>query len=171
MDKALLIIDVQNDFVSGSLGSEYAQNTVVPNVVKLIEEFPTKNIYATLDTHLWNYAETQEGKKLPVEHCIAGTWGNQLVDEIKDKIPEEHQIFKYTFGANPEELKRLLRDYSEIHVCGLCTDICVVSNALILKALFKEKKIIIHENACGGTTKENHDAAIVTMKCCQVDII
>ena len=174
MDKALLIIDVQNDFVSGSLGSEYAQNTVVPNIKNLISEFSRSNRFATLDTHDNDkYLETPEGKKLPVKHCIEDTEGHNIVKELNRYILNDsyHRIIKKTFGAKPIELYNDFLRYDEIHICGLCTDICVVSNVLILKAIFPEKTIIVHENCCGGTSKEAHDAAITVMKSCQIDIV
>lgn len=170
MKKMLLIVDVQNDFVSGSLGSEYAQTIVAPNVVELARQFDRADIFATLDTHKENYLDTSEGKKLPVKHCIEGTWGHELIPQLYDLVKPEHCIKKNTFGVNPCILSRLFEDYDEIHICGLCTDICVVSNALILKASNPEKKIVIHANACGGTNKENHDSAIQTMKSCQLEI-
>jgi len=178
-DKALLIIDVQNDFVTGSLGSEYAKNVVVPNVVKLGREFGT-DIFITMDTHDSDYLETLEGKKLPVSHCIFGTPGHELVPEIEDLIADafshflpmlSHIIVKNTFGAEQKILTESFESYDEIHICGLCTDICVVSNALILRALFPNKIIVVHENCCGGTSKEAHDAAIKVMKSCQIDIV
>ena len=174
MNKALLIIDVQNDFVSGSLGSKYAQSAIVPNIKNLIPEFNRDDRFATLDTHDNNkYMETQEGKKLPVKHCIEDTEGHNIVKELNRYILNDshHRIIKKTFGADPMELYNDFLRYDEIHICGLCTDICVVSNALILKALFPEKMIIVHGNCCGGTSKETHDAAIATMKSCQIDIV
>ena len=178
MDKALLIIDVQNDFVTGSLGSEYAEKAVVPNIVKLCEEFNSSDIYATLDTHFSDYNETLEGKKLPVAHCISGTKGHELVEELQKILCKDsyldrisHIILKGTFGAPNDILSDTFNRYDEIHICGLCTDICVVSNALILRALFPNKPIIVHENCCGGTSKKAHDAAIITMKSCQIDIV
>ena len=179
-DKALLVVDVQNDFVTGSLGSEYANKVVVPNVVKLIEEFG-EDSFVTLDTHNPDYLETFEGKKLPVEHCIIHTPGHKLVPEVEkafEKIFSNnlaalvlHIILKETFGADQEELVDSFEDYKEIHICGLCTDICVVSNALILRALFPDKTIVVHADACGGTSKEAHEAALTVMKSCQIDIV
>lgn len=171
MKKMLLIVDVQNDFVSGSLGSEYAQTVVAPNVIDLAKQFNKSDIFATMDTHEENYLDTSEGKKLPVKHCIKNTWGHDLISELEPFVERTHCLLKNTFGYNPYTLSRLFTDYDEIHICGLCTDICVVSNALILKASNPDKKIIIHANACGGTSKENHDAAIQVMKSCQLDIM
>lgn len=170
MNKALLIIDVQNDFVSGSLGSEYAKETVVPNVIKLLKQFDIEDVYATQDTHFANYMSTSEGSKLPVEHCIKYSEGWKLVSPLNEIIPPYQRILKFTFGAKPGTLRDVFEQYGEIHICGLCTDICVVSNALILKALFPEKKIVLHTTACGGTSKENHLAAVQTMLCCQIEI-
>lgn len=171
-NKALLVIDEQVDFVTGTLGSKYAENTVVPNTVQLIKQFPKTDIYATQDTHFSEYFTTLEGKKLPVQHCMAGTSGHELVPELKDLIFDDplHQIKKVTFGANMDILLSIFMNYEEIHLCGLCTDICVVSNALILRALFPNKTIILHESCCGGTSKEAHDAAVTVMRSCQIDI-
>ena len=171
--KALLIVDVQNDFVTGSLGSEYAKDVVVPNIKNLISGFSRGDRFATLDTHDNDkYLETQEGKKLPVKHCIEDTEGHNIVKELNRYILNDshHRIIKRTFGAKSMELYNDFLRYDEIHICGLCTDICVVSNALILKALFPEKRIIIHENCCGGTSNVAHMAALTVMKSCQIDI-
>ena len=182
MKKALLIIDVQNDFVTGSLGSEYARDVVVPNIVELAKQFNKKDIYFTLDTHGENYLLTQEGIKLPIKHCIVGTEGHRLVKELDKFILKGqlnkalHIIVKDRFGAFQTDFYNMFYKpymnigYDEIHICGLVTDICVISNALILKSTFPWIKIVVHENCCGGTSKEAHDAAILVMKSCQIDI-
>lgn len=174
MNRALLVIDVQNDFVGGSLGSEYAKETVVPNILKLIKEFNRNDRFATLDTHSdENYLQTQEGKNLPVKHCIRDTEGHKIVKELNRYILNDswHRLEKNAFGARYMDFYNLLRNnYDEIHICGLVTDICVVSNTLILKSVFPETKIIVHESCCGGTSKEAHDAAIAVMRSCQVTI-
>jgi len=171
-NKALIVIDEQVDFVTGTLGSKYAEKTVVPNTVELIKQFPKTDVYATQDTHYPEYWTTLEGKKLPVQHCMAGTYGHKLVPELRDLILDDplHRITKITFGANMDILLSVFMNYDELHICGLCTDICVVSNALILRALFPDKPIILHESCCGGTTKEAHDAAVMVMRSCQIDI-
>lgn len=174
MSKALLIIDVQNDFVTGSLGSEYARDVVVPNILNLIKEFDRRDRFATLDTHFdKTYPETQEGKKLPIKHCIEDTKGHKIAKELNRYILNDsnHRIEKYTFGAPQMVLYNVFYEqYEEIHICGLVTDICVVSNALILKSLYPNSRIVVHESCCGGTSKEAHDAAITVMKSCQIDI-
>ena len=171
-NKALIIVDEQVDFVTGSLGSKYAEKEVVPNTVKLIQQFPKTDVYATQDTHYQEYWTSLEGKKLPVQHCMAGTEGHNLVPELRDLVLDDplHRIKKVTFGANMDILLSIFMNYDEIHICGLCTDICVVSNALILRALFPNKVIVLHESCCGGTTKEAHDAAVTVMRSCQIDI-
>ena len=172
--KALLIVDVQNDFVTGSLGSEYARDTVVPNIVELAKQFDKKDIYATLDTHFHGYLKTQEGKRLPVEHCISGTEGHNLVPEIEDKVINDytHRITKLVFGTSPDVLFDRFKGYNEVHICGLVTDICVIANALGFKSHthLDHIRVVVHENCCGGTSKEAHDAAIRVMKSCQIDI-
>lgn len=178
MRKVLLIIDVQNDFVTGSLGSEYAKDVVVPNIKKLIPEFKQQDRFATLDIHFDDsYLESQEGRNLPIKHCIFGTNGCKIVKELNRYILTDcaHRIIKFNFGAKSIDLYNSF-SYSiglpdEIHICGLVTDICVISNALILKSIFPERKIIVHESCCGGTSKEAHDAAIKVMKSCQIDIV
>lgn len=175
MKKALLIIDVQNDFVTGSLGSEYAKDVVVPNIVELVNQFDREDIYATFDTHFHNYLKTQEGKRLPVEHCINGTEGHNLVPELEDKVicDDKHRITKLVFGADSSILFDRFKDYNEVHICGLVTDICVVTNALGFKshAHLDKVNVVVHENCCGGTSKEAHDAAIRVMKSCQIEVI
>lgn len=179
MTKALLIVDVQNDFVTGSLGSDYARDVVVPNIKNLAKEFDYRDRFATMDTHIDNkYLETHEGKRLPVKHCIIGTRGHELVKELGRFVANEgfHRILKSQFAAPSMTLINALKKYpagyyDEIHICGLCTDICVISNALLLRSIFPETDIIVHENCCGGTSKEAHDAAILIMKNCHIDIV
>ena len=171
MKKALLIIDAQNDFVTGPLGSEYAKNIVIPNIINLIKQFKYADIYATMDTHHTNYLQTGEGKRLPIEHCIKDTQGWNLVSEIDSLVPMvPHRLVKFSFGVNQTLLFDTFVFYNEIHICGLVTDICVVTNALALRSMFPEKKIVVHENCCGGTSQEMHDAAIKVMKSCQIEI-
>ena len=181
MKKALLIVDVQNDFVTGSLGSDYARDVIVPNIKSLAKEFDYRDRYATLDSHVdKDYLNSHEGKRLPIKHCIVGTKGHDLVKEIKRMIPSDpwHMILKGQFSVSHIDLYNAFTrgcgfgcDYDEIHVCGLVTDICVISNVLALRSIFKEKDIIVHESCCAGTSKEAHDAAIKVMKSCQIDIV
>ena len=172
--KALLIIDVQNDFVTGSLGSEYAKDVVVPNIVELAKQFDKKDIYATLDTHFHGYLKTQEGKRLPIEHCMSGTSGHDLVPEIEEIVSKNiyNRIVKLMFGMNMSTLFSYFHKYDEVHICGLVTDICVITNALEFKSNthLGHIRVVVHENCCSGTSKEAHDAAIRVMKSCQIDI-
>ena len=170
MKKLLIVIDMQNDFITGSLGSPQAR-AILPNVKAKIEHYRQNGgkILFTRDTHYENYLETQEGKYLPVAHCIEGTEGH-LIADIFDT--DGCDIFdKPAFGSL--ELGQLVAkgNYNEIELCGLCTDICVVSNALILKAQLPETAITVDAKCCAGVTEESHKAALLTMKMCQVNII
>ena len=174
MKKFLVIVDMQKDFVDGALGSKEAC-AIVPAAVRKIRTFDG-GIFATLDTHFENYMETAEGRKLPVPHCIKNTEGWELDKDIaaalkgKDYVPVE----KNTFGSVdlPELIGRAAdgEEFS-IELIGLCTDICVVSNALLLKANFPEAVIAVDEKCCAGVTPEKHEAALETMRSCQIDII
>ena len=171
MKNCLIVIDMQNDFISGSLGSEDAKK-IVPKVKERIENAIADcyDLYFTKDTHPKNYLETMEGKKLPIEHCIENTPGHNICDELKDFEKNAKKIFiKYTFGC--EELPKYLSEYDNIYILGLCTDICVVSNALLIKTFYPEKNIFVEKDCCAGTSKENHEAALTVMKCCHIDII
>lgn len=170
--KALLIIDVQNDFVTGSLGSDYARDVVVPNIVELAKTFDKEDIYATMDTHFHGYLKTQEGKRLPVEHCMSDSWGQRIVPEVTGFVPIKNTIIKLQFGMKQSELYDHFYMYNEVHIVGLCTDICVITNALEFKShpQLSNIRVVVHENCCGGLTKETHDAAIRVMKSCQIDI-
>lgn len=173
MAKILIVVDMQNDFIDGSLGTKEAVATV-DNVVKEIKK-DYDFIYVTRDTHGEHYLETNEGKHLPVVHCIKDSEGWMLKKEIEDALKEKgnYQIIdKPTFGS--EELVEILKkreDVESITLVGLCTDICVVSNALLVKAAFYEKEIRVKENCCAGVTPESHEAALTTMKMCQIEII
>jgi nicotinamidase-related amidase len=165
--KTLIVIDMQNDFISGALGTPEAQ-AIVPNVKKKIEEYKARGdeIIFTRDTHQSNYLETNEGKHLPVEHCINGTYGWLIADEVN--YPEHRHINKKTFGYT---LWNYEGEFEEIELVGLCTDICVVSNALILKAQYPEIDITVDASCCAGVTPESHNAALTTMKMCQINVI
>lgn len=174
MQKILIVVDMQRDFVDGALGSKEAI-AIVPNVVKKIEDF-NGDIIVTYDTHQNNYMETQEGKHLPVPHCIKGTAGWKLDMQIEAAIQNKKCKFieKPTFGS-VELIEYLKNNYNpdelELELIGLCTDICVVSNALLLKANFLETNITVDASCCAGVTPESHNAALTTMKLCQVHII
>ena len=174
MKKILIVVDMQKDFVDGALGSKEAV-AIVDNVVKKIENFEG-DIIVTYDTHHENYAQTQEGKNLPVPHCIKGTDGWELDRKVQAAVDKKgyKAIEKLTFGSVelPEYIKANYNtDDIEIELIGLCTDICVVSNALLMKANFIETKVSVDANCCAGVTPESHNAAITTMKMCQINII
>ena len=171
MKKFLIVVDMQKDFVDGALGTKEAV-AIVPNVVKKIENFDGE-IFATLDTHFDNYMETSEGKNLPVKHCIKNTDGWLLDKEVKAALDKKSftPVEKNTFGST--DLPALIKDRAgeeelSIELIGLCTDICVVSNALILKASFPEADIKIDPECCAGVTPEAHIAAVKTMASCQI---
>ena len=174
MKKILIVIDMQNDFIDGALGTQEAQN-IVNNVINEINSFDG-DVWATLDTHSQNYLQTREGKYLPVEHCIKDTYGWELNNSILSALDKKNAriLEKPTFGSVilPKELeaKYDINDIS-VELIGLCTDICVVSNAMLLKAHFPEMNISVKESCCAGVTPEKHNAAIETMRSCQIDII
>ncbi len=174
MKKLLIVVDMQKDFVDGALGTAEAV-AIVDNVVSKIENFDG-DIIATYDTHLENYMETQEGKNLPVPHCIKGTDGWKLDAKVQAVLDKKgfKAIEKPTFGsvALPEYIKANYNPAEiEIELIGLCTDICVVSNALLMKANFLETKVSVDAACCAGVTVESHNAALLTMKMCQVNVI
>ena len=164
--KTLIVIDMQNDFIDGSLGTKEAVE-IVENVKRKIEEYKKNGdeIIFTRDTHNENYLQTSEGKKLPVEHCIKGTDGWQIKDCLM--VEGAKIIDKPSFGYTGW----CEMDFYEIEIVGLCTDICVVSNALILKALFPDVKISVDTSCCAGVTPKTHQSAIETMRMCQIDIL
>ena len=168
--KTLIVIDMQNDFVTGVLGSKEAI-AVLPNVKKKIDAYiaARDEVIFTRDTHEENYLETNEGRHLPVPHCVKGTEGWQVVKEI-DCLDCEH-IDKPTFGYihRAEQFKD--SRIPEIEIIGVCTDICVISNALILKAVFPEIDISVDASCCAGVTPATHKAALTAMKSCQIRVI
>lgn len=167
--KILLVVDMQNDFIDGALGSNEAQS-IVNNVINKIENYEKNKemIIFTKDTHNENYLQTMEGKHLPVKHCIIGTIGH----EIPEKILRGHNIIfeKNTFGSTQliDYLKTQVFD--EIEIIGLCTDICVISNALLIKAYFPNKRIFVDASCCAGVTPKSHQEALNTMAMCHIDI-
>lgn len=174
MKKILVVVDMQNDFIDGSLGSPEAVKTV-PNAIREIENFDGK-IFATLDTHYENYMETSEGKHLPVMHCVKDTLGHRINPEIRTALVKKGYlpVEKNTFGSVtlPKIIKDAFLDEElDIELIGLCTDICVVSNALMLKANFPEARISVKADCCAGVTPEKHEAALETMRSCQIEVI
>ena len=161
--KTLIVVDMQNDFIDGSLGTKEAQ-AIVPNVKKKIQEYKNRGdeIISTRDTHQSDYLDTPEGKKLLVVHCIEGTKGWQIADGLE--VEGCTYIDKPTFGWTHWNE----RTFQEIEMVGLCTDICVVSNALILKATFPSVEITVDASCCAGVTPQTHLAALETMKMCQI---
>lgn len=179
--KVLVVVDMQKDFVDGSLGTKEAV-AIVPNVVDKILKFDGDVIAVTQDTHHDNYMETQEGKKLPVMHCIKGSEGWMLAPAITAALSTQTGMVvmdffnKETFGSVEmcewlSELNAEEESIDEIEVVGLCTDICVVSNVLMMKAYMPEVPIIVDVSCCAGVTPESHAAAIKTMKACQINVI
>lgn len=173
MKNFLVVVDMQNDFVDGALGSSEAV-AIVPNVVDKIKNFDGE-IFVTLDTHFDNYMETAEGKKLPVPHCIKGTTGWELNPEVAKALEGKKYtvVEKLTFGS--VDLPKLMGQAADdeefsVELMGLCTDICVVSNALLLKAHYPENNIAVDASCCAGVTPKSHDEALATMGMCQIEI-
>ena len=172
MRKVLVVIDMQNDFIDGSLGTKEAEG-IVENVVKKITEYEPENVYATRDTHEENYLETAEGKKLPVIHCVEGTPGWEINEMVAEALGSAVIVNKPTFGSVVlAELLRAENDKEELEIelVGLCTDICVVSNALLLKAVMPEINISVDASCCAGVTPQSHEAALTTMQMCQITV-
>ena len=171
MSKLLIVIDMQNDFITGSLGSVQAQ-AIVPSVRAKIDAYKQAGdkIIFTRDTHFGDYLQTQEGRMLPIVHCIAGTDGHKIAEELDT---DDCEIFdKTSFGslALAEHIEETTHGVNEIELIGLCSDICVVSNALILKAQFPETAITVDSQCCAGVTEESHNAALLILKACQVGV-
>lgn len=177
MRNILIVIDMQNDFVTGALGSQDAQN-ILQNVRTKIETSMAQKVEVifTRDTHGEDYMQTNEGKHLPVPHCIKGTEGWQICSQLTEGLPMTCQVIdKPTFGY--VDWKNIIQSPNadgkdlQIELVGVCTDICVVSNALILKALYPEADVSVDAGCCAGVTKESHEAALRTMKSCQVEVL
>ena len=172
MRKILIVVDMQNDFIDGALGTPEAL-AIVDNVKRKIAGFPKENVIATLDTHGEDYMDTQEGRRLPVPHCIRGTEGWKIRADIAELLDGAKLYEKPTFGSTrlAEDLKELSeREAIELELVGLCTDICVVSNALLLKAAMPEVRVSVDPSCCAGVTPEKHLAALETMRSCQVEV-
>lgn len=172
--KYLIVVDMQKDFITGSLGTKEAK-AILPEVISKIKGFDGKVIF-TKDTHAEDYLDTQEGKNLPVKHCIEGEDGWRLADELEGMAVElGSRIYnKPTFGCVglAERLKEEndSTELEEIELCGLCTDICVISNAMLLKAFMPEVKISVDARCCAGVTPASHKNALEAMKMCQIII-
>ena len=173
MRKILIVIDMQNDFIDGALGTAEAVG-IVEAVKEKIRSYPATDVIATMDTHFDNYMQTQEGKYLPVPHCIRETAGWEIRPEIADLLKEAKIYEKPTFGSTQlaADLKAAAeKEEIELELIGLCTDICVVSNALLLKAQMPEVKISVDASCCAGVTPVKHEAALETMRSCQIQVI
>ena len=173
-NRLLIVVDMQNDFVSGSLGTEEAKK-IVPNVVNLVKEYKEDTFYSdiifTRDTHGRNYLNTDEGKHLPIKHCIDGTPGWCIIDELQDYAYKILNKNKFGYGNWENYIYGLPRVPHEITLVGLVTDICVITNAVLLKTLLSDIKIRVDASCCAGTTPEKHKAALEVMKSCQIEVI
>ncbi len=174
MTKILVVVDIQNDFVTGALGSKEAES-IIENACKKIRGFDG-DIYVTLDTHGEDYMKTQEGTKLPVPHCIKGTDGWKLNSEIEKSLEGKKftLIEKPTFGS--QKLAELISEkYKDeelsVELIGICTDICVISNALTIRAHNTECEITVDSSCCAGVSPEAHNAALEVMKSCLINVI
>ncbi len=173
MRKVLVVVDMQKDFIDGSLGTKEAQAIVGP-VLDKMRSYRRQDIYVTRDTHGADYLDTAEGKKLPVVHCVKGTEGWALHPGVEALAEPSRIVDKPTFGSLGlmEDLARENEaEALEIELVGLCTDICVVSNALLLKAAMPETKISVDASCCAGVTPQSHEAALTTMRMCQIDVM
>lgn len=173
MKTLLLVIDMQNDFIDGALGTKEAQ-AIVPAVIKRVREFDGDILY-TRDTHFEDYMETQEGKNLPVPHCIKGSNGWEIQEDLERlRIEKGSDVLdKITFGS--KELPAYLAEHypeglASVELVGLCTDICVISNAMLLKAFFPELPVSVTAACCAGVTPESHENALNAMKMCQIAV-
>ena len=172
MQDVLLVVDMQNDFIDGALGSADAQ-AIVPKVAEKIKSFQGR-VLCTRDTHDQEYLKTQEGVRLPVPHCVRDTHGWKLHPEIEGCV-HETPIDKPAFGSIA--VGQLLRAASKeepirsVTLVGLCTDICVISNAFLLKAFLPESEIIVDASCCAGVSRESHQTALDAMRACQITII
>jgi len=175
MSKVLIVVDMQNDFVTDALRNEEGIK-IVPKVVKRVAkaEKAGDKIIFTRDTHGKDYLETEEGKNLPVPHCVKGSKGWQIIDELSEFAAKAEIIDKVTFGSR--KLGKMLKNLNKtekidtVELIGLCTDICVISNALLAKAFLPDAHIIVDASCCAGVTPESHQTALNAMKACHVEI-
>lgn len=186
MKKVLVLVDLQNDFIDGSLGSAEAQ-AIIPNVVHKLKNTNLAEtlVLFTKDTHYQDYLQTFEGQNLPVEHCIENThgWGiNKEISSLVDSTTRlmysstsiiNSRIYKNTFGSDVlrEFLIEHANEIEELEFCGLCTDICVISNVLMARQTMPNTKITVDASCCAGVTPEKHRAALEVMKSCQINVI
>lgn len=168
MNKCILVIDMQNDFIDGALGTKEAQE-MVPRLVEKLRAEPEAALVFTQDTHHEDYLRTQEGKRLPVQHCIRGEVGWEICKSLQPFLSRAKAVVeKPAFGSM--DLPEVVKGFDEVELTGLCTDICVISNAMILKAAYPEMLIAVDASCCAGVTPESHKNALDAMKMCQVEI-
>lgn len=177
MSRMLVVVDMQNDFIDGALGTREAQE-IVPYVVEKIKACGAagERIVFTMDTHGDDYTDTQEGRNLPVPHCIKGSKGWEICDGIKAAVDlEKYKIYeKGAFGSDKFAMDLAhgaYKDVTEIEFVGLCTDICVISNAILAKTFLPETKVVVDAECCAGVTPQSHEQALGAMKMCQVEVI
>ena len=172
MEKILIVVDMQNDFVTGALGSSEARN-IVPNVVRKVEEARNNGIIPifTIDKHYLDqdYSASIEGKYVP-PHCVEDSWGVQIIPELQDF--RYYTAHKFTYAYNCwGDWNGMLQDLDEIEICGVCTDICVISNALVLRSMYPDVQITVDASCCAGSKPYLHDAALEVMKSCNINVI
>ena len=170
MKKLIVVVDMQNDFIDGALGTQEAQ-LMLPKLVKKLEQEKEAELIFTLDTHNQYYMDTQEGKNLPVPHCIKPGHGWKITDDLQKFVDKAAAVIeKPSFGSLvlPQAVSKI--EVDEIELVGLCTDICVISNAMILKAAFPEVNLAVDASCCAGVTPESHATALAAMKMCQIEI-
>lgn len=169
MKRLLVVVDMQKDFIDGSLGTKEAQ-AIVPAVVKKIEEYKASGdeVVFTFDTHTEDYLNTQEGKRLPVVHCVKGTPGWELDQALPGFGGKRFE--KVTFGSRELGEWAVQQGFDSIELVGLCTDICVISNALLLKAFLPETAVSVDASCCAGVTPQSHKNALEAMKVCQIEV-
>ena len=177
MSKVLIVVDMQNDFVRGSLANPAAA-AIIPFIESEIKSGKYSRVLFTQDTHYGDYLNTQEGRKLPIEHCQLDTWGWEIVDELKQYKTGDNYICKHVFGFlnwndvwNDMVADVVPDDVDEIVLVGTCTDICVVSNAMSLRTTFTEKEITVLAQGCAGLTEEKHKAALDVMESCLINVV
>jgi nicotinamidase-related amidase len=177
MSKLLVVVDMQNDFIDGALGTKEAVQ-IIDKVIDKIKTYEAngESIIFTMDTHSTDYLKTQEGKNLPVEHCIAHTKGWELNDRLRTSVHlDRHKIYeKITFGSSElakDIMNGLYNEVTQIELIGVCTDICVISNAMLIKTLLPEVPVSVDAACCAGVTPDSHQNALEAMKMCHINIV
>ena len=170
MKRLLVVVDMQKDFIDGALANFEAEKMAgsLVDYVTCWKDQGNEVVY-TMDTHGKDYLATQEGQRLPIEHCIKGSSGWQLIEPLQSVLKDCRMFEKPTFGST--DLAHYCKDYDEIYFCGVCTDICVISNAMLVKAFNPQARIIILEDICAGVTVESHQNALEAMRNCQMDVM